>query len=187
MEYFDVARGVNPEKDDKLGRWMIPDDEVRVYKQSFPLVSGLAGNNTGRLLASFAGMTGLRVHHAYKCYGHAALFNSSELQRFGRVLAEIVGRRDTWITSWGEAVAYSIEWEKTESVDYSVGIGGLSFRLAADFNITRFSVPLTFVVELPLGWINPTVTERGRILSRQMRTGLDGRRYVVFDVLPHDQ
>ncbi len=187
MEYFNVARGVNPEKPQMLGTWPIPADEVRGCKQSFPLVSGLSGNTTEWLQSSFTSMTKLGVYRAFKCYGHAALFNGSEIRRFSEVLAEIAGRGDTWITSWGEAVAYSIERERTQIEHYSLGISRLTFILVADFNITRFSVPLTFVVEVPLGWTTPTVLDEGRILSSQLKSSPDGRRYVVFDTLPQNQ
>ncbi|MFW9920751.1 MAG: polysaccharide deacetylase family protein [Candidatus Thorarchaeota archaeon] len=186
LDYYRVARGIVFEKDKEIGQW--PIQILENAKHTFPDADGLTGENLHELLPSFGQMIANyeKKSLAYKAYGHTKSFTDEQITDLRTALSTIANRTDTWITTWGEAVAYQIQRDSSNIYDYRMGEDFVSFNIRVPEQ-DNFGIPLTYRIEIPEQWEYFTVLDGGKISDRFSFHNDAKGRYILLDAVPNNQ
>ncbi|UCE11215.1 MAG: polysaccharide deacetylase family protein [Candidatus Thorarchaeota archaeon] len=186
LEFFRLARGIQYESASNRGTWPIENPGHAVH--SFPSVDGVKGKNMNRLITTFEEMVARAGddYAAYKCYGHSKWFTPAERSEFFEMLKQIAVRKDTWYTSWGEALAYQLERDSLRITSSRRSKHSISFRTELDDDFS-FGVALTYRIEIPRHWTEFAIADGGRLSDKYVISRENGRVFILLDSIPVGQ
>ncbi len=127
--------------------------------------------------------------HAAYYYDHYTAIGLENLTCYKQQVDRFNDEDDVWYTTWGEMMAYRLEYDNVTITDY--GYDSVNEVVSFKANLTgaqlrwpnkTVNIPLTYRVDIPDDWTSPVFLNNGKISSSINSTKEPG--YVYVDGIP---